>query len=169
MKIITQEILKSLLHYDPETGVFTWLADRGGGVSMGDVAGGDDGRGYIRIRINGKRHKAHRLVWLYVYGHFPSQHMDHINRNPSDNRLCNLREVNDAQNAQNKKTYKNSKSGIRGVRWHTQFSKWHVRLMVNGKQNSLGLYDTIEEAISVRKAAEIKYHTHRPIDADTHI
>jgi len=163
MTQLTQELLKSLLHYDPETGVFTWLSDRGGGISMGDIAGGNDGRGYIRIRVMGKRHKAHRLVWLYVYGRFPSQHMDHINRNPSDNRLCNLREVNDSQNAQNRDVHKNSKSGIKGVRWHTQFSKWHVRLMVNKKQNSLGLYDTLEEAIDARKAAEIKYHSHRPI------
>jgi len=169
MSQLTQDTLKSLLTYNPETGVFTWLVDRGRGVRAGNIAGGDDGRGYTRIRINTIRYKAHRLAWLYVYGRFPVKHIDHINRNTSDNRIVNLREVDDAQNAQNKKTYCNSKSGVRGVRWHTQFLKWHVRIMVNGKQNSLGLYDSLEEAIIVRKNAEIKLHPYRGDNASSNL
>ena len=123
--MITQKELKELLHYDPGTGVFVWkniiTANQ---KKNGDVAGGYDDKGYIKIRINYKHYLAHRLAWLYVYGEWPSKHLDHINRNPSDNRISNLREATHLENNKNASKRKDNTSGYKGVNWHARNKKW---------------------------------------------
>ncbi|HHK4055192.1 TPA: hypothetical protein ACQSSJ_005219, partial [Pseudomonas aeruginosa] len=69
---LTQERLKELLRYDTETGEFTWLARKGSRALVGSKAGSNDGQGYIRIAIDGRRYRAHRLAWLYCYGKWPA-------------------------------------------------------------------------------------------------
>lgn len=89
--MLTQEELKRLLHYDPETGVFTWCQTAANLKHYaGDPAGTLDGQGYISISLKGKVHKAHRLAWLYVYGTIPPQYLIHVNTHRVDNRLLNL-------------------------------------------------------------------------------
>lgn len=99
--MITQEQLKELLDYDPDTGIFTWKVDRIA-IGAGRKAGWLSPRGYIYITINSRRYLAHRLVWLYAHGFLPSE-LDHINRDASDNRLCNLRVVTGSQNNRNRR------------------------------------------------------------------
>jgi hypothetical protein len=90
--------MKDLLSYDPPTGVITWKVSRGR-VKAGDVAGNASHRyGYVAIRINGKRYYAHRIAWELYYGEPPSQTIDHINGDTSDNRICNLRDVDSRTN-----------------------------------------------------------------------
>lgn len=104
---LTQEMLKELLHYDPETGVFTWAAHPPLGHSVGDVAGKASTRGYVHIcfskklRMTRSIYSAHRLAWLYVYGAWPLQDIDHIDQNKSNNALANLRDVSRSQNCRN--------------------------------------------------------------------
>ena len=82
---LTQERLKELLHYDPETGYFTWKISPNNAVKVGSVAG-TSMNNYIRIIIDHKAYLAHRLAFLYMEGYFPEHEVDHINRIRDDNR-----------------------------------------------------------------------------------
>lgn len=113
--MITQERLKQLLDYDPDTGEFTWKLDRSGTVLAGSVAGTVKSSGYIDIRVDGKLYKAHRLAWLYFYGYLPEYFIDHINNNRRDNKIINLRSASKLQNSHNRLTNNSSKSKIKGL------------------------------------------------------
>jgi hypothetical protein len=99
--MLNQKTLKKYLNYDPETGVFKRKINSGK-AKIGDVAGGINGSGYICIRINSVKYRAHRLAWLYVHGKFPDNQIDHINRVKNDNRIDNLRDVTQSVNARNR-------------------------------------------------------------------
>ena len=154
---LTVEYLRELLHYSPETGIFTWKVRTSRRVKIGDITGCPGGAGYLQIRIQSRLHKAHRLAWLYTYGNWPEDQIDHINRNRSDNRISNLRDVSNKQNMQNAGKRGDNKSGHPGVDWHKQNSKWRARIMHNQKDIHLGCFTDIEEAIAARKAAEKLY------------
>ena len=154
---LTAEYLRSILSYDPETGIFTWKIGSANQVKAGDIAGCPDGDGYLRIKVQSRLYRAHRLAWLYTYGERPKGQIDHINRNRSDNRIANLRDVSHKLNLQNKSKYSNNASGHSGVVWNKRASKWLARIAHNRKQIHLGYFNTIEEAISARKAAEKLY------------
>ena len=154
---LTAEKLRELLHYDPETGIFTWKVSTSNGVKVGDITGCPSGPGYLGIRLQRRLHSAHRLAWLYVYGRWPKGQIDHINRNRTDNRICNLREVSHKQNNQNRSKAGNNTSGHTGVVWHKQRSKWQATIKHNQKNVSLGLFTNLEDAVAARKAAEKLY------------
>ena len=154
---LTAEYLRSVLHYDPATGIFTRKVSTSTNAKVGAVAGCRGGRGYLRIQLQGRKYLAHRLAWLYVYGEWPEDQLDHINRNRSDNRRANLREVTNKQNLQNAGKRSDNTSGHPGIYWHKQRSKWVARIMHNQKHIHLGCFNTLEEAISARKAAEKLY------------
>lgn len=144
---LTQSKLKDQLNYNPETGIFTWVSIKQK-VHIGMIAGGYTDKGYILINIFGRKYAAHRLAWLYVYGEFPPDLIDHINGIKDDNRICNLRKATPAENNQNiRKAFKSNKSsGLLGVSWLEYKKKWHSRIVINGKQKSLGFYKTPMEA-----------------------
>jgi hypothetical protein len=164
---LSQEYLKECLEYNPETGVFFWLyrplkhfkSERRqrifNSVYSGKPCGHLSEEGYLVIRFDGMLHKAHRLAWLYVYGELPKQWLDHINRNRSDNRICNLRLASPALNAQNASTRKDNTSGIPGVSWHKATGKWVVQISKQGKSTHVGLFPTIQEAKLAREQAEL--------------
>lgn len=132
--MLTQEILKKHLHYDCDTGIFKWIKS--------DNVAGTENRGYILIRINNNRYFAHRLAWLYVYGTFPKNDIDHINGIRNDNRLINLRDVTRSVNLQNlKKCYSNNKSGLLGVSWNKKANKWQASIGLNGKLIYIGMFN----------------------------
>ena len=138
---ITQKELKQLLHYEPETGVFTWLQDRSDKVKAGDVAGGK-GTAYKRICLNYKNYQAHRLAFLYMTGEWPQHMVDHIDGDPSNNKWSNLRQANAYQNARNKATQSNNKSGHVGI-WKPK-GRDHWVVQVRGKH--VASCATMEEA-----------------------
>jgi hypothetical protein len=156
--MITQQKLKELLNYNQDTGIFTWISKSKNKISIGYTAGTKNFYGYIIITLKGKRYRAHRLAWLYVNGKFPKNCIDHINNNPSDNRICNLREATYKENSCNQKLKKNNKSGVKGVTWHKVYKKWQARISVNSKRILLGFFDDLEFAELVINEARQKYH-----------
>jgi hypothetical protein len=156
--MITQLELQSILNYDLQTGIFTRKIKRNFKQKIGEVCGTYHPDGYIYIQLNNKKYKAHRLAWLYIYGYFPKNMIDHINNIQSDNRICNLREATNSQNQYNAKVRKDNTSGIKGVSWNKNAKKWQVNLNINGKTKYFGIYKTKELAESVIKTVRNKYH-----------
>ena len=154
---LTAEYLRSILHYDQETGIFTWKVRTARRVKVGDVAGRQHGGGYLRIKVQSRDYLAHRLAWLYMNGEWPTDQIDHINRVKTDNRISNLREVTNKQNHQNAGKSSNNTSGHPGVCWHKRDFKWIAKIMHNQKSINLGYFTNIEDAVSARKAAEKLY------------
>jgi len=159
--MLTQDYLKSLLNYDPDTGEFTWLVDRVH-AKAGERAGLVKHDGYVRIRINNRAHSAHRLAWLYEYGVFPKNGIDHINGDRADNRISNLRAANQAENMQNLAMYKSNKSGFMGVYFHKRNKKYQATIKAYGKQKHLGYFDTAESAFEAYKEAKRALHSFNP-------
>jgi hypothetical protein len=158
---ITYERLRELLTYNSETGAFIWNMDRKcRQVKAGDVAGHKSRLGYMVTGIDGSAPMLmHRLAWFYVYGQHPSEQIDHINGNRSDNRLINLRVVNNQQNNQNRHILRSTNtSGYAGVSWHKQRSRWNATITVSGKKKSLGLYASAKEAGAIAAKARAQMH-----------
>ena len=157
--MITQKALKDFLHYDPETGIFTRRFATGT-AKAGDVAGGVMKTGYHRISVDGVRYYTHRLAWLYIHGEFPPNHMDHIDGDPLNNRIDNLRAVTRNENMKNMKLCSTNKSGKHGVYWHKKAGKWAARLHHKNKPIHLGLFVDFDAAVKRREDAEIEYGFH---------
>lgn len=156
--ILDQTGLKDQLSYDPETGVFTWAQTRPGTAKKGTHAGCKNREGYVQIMVRGKYHAAHRLAWLYVYGEWPVLQVDHINGNPNDNRIANLRLVSASENAQNKrKARSDNSSGFLGVTAH--YGKWRAQISVMGERHHLGNFSTPEEAHAAYVEAKRRIHS----------
>lgn len=158
---LTAQRLRELLHYDPQTGVFTRLETtsfqrkRLIGKPCGCIS---KGNGYIAISVDGRSYRGHRLAWLYVHGEWPAV-VDHINRNRSDNRIDNLRNVTQAINVQNSETpMPSSKSGIRGVSWSVERKRWVAAISVNNKVRPLGRFMTQAEAHAAYLKARKEFH-----------
>lgn len=157
--ILSQELLRALLHYNPNTGIFTWLARPPWRTSTSQA--GTVGRcGGIRIMVNYKLYGAHRLAWLYITGDWPKDQIDHINHIRTDNRFINLREATGSQNQRNRSLGKNNTSGVFGVHWRKDLQKWQARIQKNNKQISLGAFVNKSDAIICRKKAEIEHNYH---------
>lgn len=132
------------LNYQPETGVFTWIKTPANAVKVGQRAGGISGSGYRYIWIRGRAYSEHRLAWLFVYGRWPENHVDHINGVLDDNRLCNLRDATRSQNQANRAATRKSKSGFKGV--HSHGRKWVASIQRDKQPTYLGTFDTAELA-----------------------
>ena len=156
--MITQSELKELLDYNQDTGIFTWKKNVSSRARVGDIAGSLSQAGYMNIVISKKKYSSHRLAWFYIYGEFPSNDIDHINNNKSDNRIINLREATRNQNNCNRNIQKNNKSGVKGIYKHTQYDKWVAEIKINKKSIYLGVFDNLELAKLVISEARNKYH-----------
>ena len=155
--MLTQERLKKLLNYDPETGVFKWNASRGRALKS-SVAGNQENTGYLSIRIDEVRYRAHRLAWFYIHAKFPKREIDHIDGVKNNNRLSNLREATKSENQRNKKLPCHNTSGLKGVCWSKMANKWRAFIKVEGKGKHLGYFVTKEEAEMVSHDARKNFH-----------
>jgi hypothetical protein len=155
-EVLNQEFLKSILEYNPKTGIFTWIKIYHKSM-IGKKAGSKLDTGYIKIEINDINYSAHRLAWLYMMGKWPKNQIDHINGIRDDNRFCNLREATGTENQGNKKLNKNNTSGYRGVSWNKNSKKWESRLKVNDKRIYLGSFNSKKEAALAYNRAALEY------------
>lgn len=154
----TAERIKTLLHYDPDTGNFKWKVYRAVTAKAGYLAGNTDTRGHSQIRIDGRLYQAHRIAFLYMTGKVPDDQVDHINGVRNDNRWCNLRLANANENARNAKLRSDNKSGVKGVFFNKLTEKYQASIRFNGKLIHLGVFKNIEDATRIRESAAIKYH-----------
>ncbi len=161
--MITQEYLKCILNYSPETGGFTWLKSKTNRALPGSSAGCLDSKGYRVIGINGKLHKAHRLAFLWMTGEIPIDHIDHENHIRSDNTWTNIKLTTPLSNQRNRKLPTNNKTGIIGVRSNNKGRKkpYRANIVVKGETINLGTYFSLFEAACARKSAEVKYGFHK--------
>jgi len=156
---IAQGRLKELLHYNPETGVFTRLVDTGPNAKAGDVVGSKNNNGYLRVVLDGKLYALHRLAVVYMTGKMPEGDVDHANGDKADNRWSNLRPCSRAQNMANSKRQVNNKSGFKGVCYDARGQKkWRAQISVANKKVYLGSFDTAQDAHLAYIAAANKFH-----------
>ena len=173
----TQELLRKLLDYDPETGALIWrertpdmftAATRSAEWQCKNWNSGYVGKpalnslakhGYLRGTLLQKHQYAHRIIWKWMTGEEPNI-IDHINGTRNDNHWKNLRSGSQSQNMQNARMRSNNTSGTLGVTWHTTAQIWTARIQINNHKIFLGNFNNIKDAIAARKAAEIKYGFH---------
>lgn len=147
--MLTFERARELLVYDPETGVFT---RKTGGAVSGTIY-----NGYVRLGIDGRNYRAHRVAWLVFHGRWPGA-LDHIDGDRANNRIANLREVTTTENNRNKKIGRNNTSGVLGVYKHR--NRWRANIKAGGKLLTIGHFASFDEAVAARKAAERQYGFH---------
>lgn len=152
--------LRSALHYNEETGAFTWLVSTNGRIKVGDPAGSLNSKGYMTIGFKGKERKAHRMAWLWKYGVWPTGQIDHIDGDKSNNRIANLREVTNTENQQNRRRARrdNKSTGLIGSKLHRKTGKYMANIGVDGKRIYLGLFATPELAHEAYLQAKRKLH-----------
>ena len=132
--LVSQQDLKDYFMWDDVSNVLRWLRPLGNRVSIGSVAGCINKlTGYRVIAINRVKYLAHRLVWLYHYGEWPSDQIDHIDGDPLNNHIDNLRVVTNQENLKNQKLYINNTSGVAGVYFHKQHQKWRAEIRLTAK------------------------------------
>lgn len=163
-QMLTQQELKRLLDYDPETGRLIWLVSTSNRVKAGHEAGSvrlaRTGKRYRLVGIRGVHIQAHRLIWLWMTGEFPNNQIDHIDGNGINNKWQNLRAVTKIENSRNVRRRINNKSGVTGVVWCSFKKRWRAVIWIDKKQKYLGTYDSLEEAAEVRKEASKRYGFH---------
>lgn len=158
--MLTQEKLKSILHYDPKTGVFTWRVRQAFNTHIGERAGNlCKVSGYWRIGLEGRHYKASRLAVLYMTGEWPKGIVDHKDRVRSNDVWENLRDVSYAvNNANMSKKSRQVGTNVPGVYWYANRKKWRVSVTWKGKQLSCGYYDDVELAELVATEARAKLY-----------
>ena len=159
---LTQERLKEMLHYDPDTGVFSWLKKPAKKIVVGSRAGiARHARGYRSVGLFGERHQEHRLAFLYMTGMWPDDGVDHINGIAGDNRMCNLRLCTHAENHQNRPA-----TDTTGTAWSACSRRWAARIKVQGVTIHIGMFDSRQEAHQAYLAAKARLHTFQPTPRD---
>lgn len=157
---MNQSEVREILNYDEKTGEFTWRTKISHKVVIGRLAGHINDSGYRIIKIKGIRYRAHRLAWLYIYGEWPEQQIDHINGRREDNRIINLRSATPRDNSKNQKRRVDNQSGCTGISKHSLANRWVAQITLDGKSTYLGIYEDFFEACCARKAAEKKHGFH---------
>jgi HNH endonuclease/AP2 domain len=142
---LTQEYLKEILHYEPETGLWFWFRDNSGKLA------GQIHNGYVLITIDGVKYLAHRLAFLYMTGKWPENDVDHKDNIRNNNEWSNLRDCTHSQNMHNKPISKRNSSGAKGVSYSKVTKKYRATI-------ALGTFNTLEEARVAYENAAKKLH-----------
>lgn len=155
----TQARLKELFDYDPDTGLVTRRTTVNNKAKIGERLARKTTGGYIQVSVDRRLYALHRLIWMWVYGEYPQDHIDHINRVRDDNRLSNLRVVTHAENMLNKAVYSSNWTGTPGVTWYSRGSKWVARISAKGRRMHLGYFPSMEAAKEAYLKAKEMHHT----------
>ena len=152
--------IKDWLHYDSVKGDLVWKKKPAKNIAVGAIAGSRNPAGYIRLRIDKQWFLAHRICWFLHYGNFPENQIDHIDGDPSNNAISNLRSVNCTGNARNQKQRVDNASGITGVCIDKRRGTWLSTISLDGKNHHLYSGKDFFEAVCRRRSAEIKNNFH---------
>lgn len=176
---LTPHLLREMIAYEPATGELRWRPrsachfrddDRHTAASRKNQWNGKfadkvaltkvNRSGYLAGAIFGTSVLAHRVAYAIYHGAWPDQ-VDHINGDPADNRIANLRSVDRSGNHRNRRLPKSNRSGVIGVRWNPKISKWCAAIRTGGRQQHLGSFADKSEAVAARAAAEREagYHS----------
>lgn len=143
---LTQERLKEVLTYDPNSGIFRHNRSiNNKKISAGQIAGYDRD-GYLIVGVDGVYYKLHRLAFLYMTGKWPLECVDHADADKHNNAWNNLRDATKEENAKNRGKGPDNTSGWKGVTWHKRIGMWQARIGVANKRIHLGYYDDVREA-----------------------
>ena len=153
-KETTQALETAKQRYVVRGGRLYWKCDAPR-AKKGDPAGCMDSKGYFIVRIAGALFKAHRVIFAMYHGRWPEGDLDHRNGDRADNRIRNLRVADRSQNMWNRKAHVTSKTGVLGV--CRAGSKWRAQMYFNRQSVLRKDFDTLEEAVAARRAAERKY------------
>lgn len=143
---LTHDLLLALLHYDPATGIFTRRVSTAPRALAGSIAGDPDGKGYLRLRIDGKRYLAHRVAWFYMTGEWPVGEVDHKNLKRQENWWDNLRLADAQSNKWNRGAYSNNISGLKGAHYNRANRNWGAHIRIDGKNIHIGVFSSPEAA-----------------------
>lgn len=151
---ITHERVKELFDYHLD-GYLVWKEKKGRNPKISGEAGWDS-NGYRKVTIDGKNHYVHRVVFLFINGFMP-KNIDHIDGNPMNNKISNLREATQSQNLMNKAMQSNNKSGVKGLTWCKTYNKWAARITSNKKYHHVGYFENFDEAVDAlaKKRSEL--------------
>lgn len=154
-KDLTAKSVRSIFLYDHSTGKLFYKVRRNGRVPAGSEVGCLCPDGYLRTTIKKECYLVHRLIWLFFYGKWPKEEIDHVNRNRKDNRIINLREATRFQNVCNVPLRKDNKSGLRGVHYYKNRKMWCAQ--IGGKtRKTIGYFNSKEEAYKAYSQEVIK-------------
>lgn len=140
---LTQDLLHELFEY--RDGVLYWKVAKAISIKIGDAAGSLQNNGYLSTKINNKMYLNHRLIFLMHKGFLP-EILDHIDGNPLNNDINNLRPATKNQNQHNRKINKNNTTGFKGVVFDKKLGKFYCRICIDGKRKAIGYYSTAKEA-----------------------
>jgi hypothetical protein len=152
---LTLERLRTVIHYDPLTGVFEWTTQRNNHRALPGTSAGHykSKRKYVIIGIYHHNYFAHRIAWLYMTGEMPTCDIDHINGDRADNRWANLRLATRSQNNANAKRRADNTSGFKGVTFNKRRNGWQAQIKLTGRNYNLGCFITPEEAHAAYRVA----------------
>jgi hypothetical protein len=149
----SQALLQEWFDYDPVTGIFIWKKVHYTNAKLlGKPAGTLRKSGYVFIGVPGfgrLRLGAHRLAWIYVHGLMVGGgEVDHIDTNPSNNAIENLRLATSTEQKRNKKVQSNNRCGLKGAYYHAchKGKKWRSQIKVGDRLIFLGYFPTAQEA-----------------------
>ena len=142
--------VRCLFAYDPETGTLRNRLTGSTGFVHQD--------GYVRVSIRNKTYPASRIIWWHIHGEWPDGDIDHINRVKADNRLANLRVLPRSENVRRSQRPYRSTTGCRGIATNKRGKPYRANIDIRGKKIHLGCFDTIEEAVAARRAAELQHN-----------
>ncbi len=151
---LTYEKVNRLFKYDQSTGFLFWRINFSKKIRAGCKAGYLNSCGHLRLKLYGKQFYIHRIIWLMNYGYLPENFIDHIDKDKTNNKLNNLREVSFQCNLRNKGNQNNNTSGVKGVTWHERDKRWRVAIGLNNKKYKLGSFKDFDEAVCFRLAVE---------------
>ena len=156
-RLPSQDEIKAILRYEPETGVFYWVANTYRQNRIGKVAGTNKSDGRRHINIKDKPYLSYRLAWVYMTGSEPKGVIDHIDGDPSNDRWSNLRDVSHRANSQNQRgPMRDNKCGLLGVTRHRKKFAAHIKF--GGIDRHIGVFDTPEQAHDAYLSAKREYH-----------
>jgi len=171
-KIPSREYLNECFRYDVETGKLYWKerprehfkTDQAFKALNTRYSGKEaftsiNSNGYKFGTLNLLNWQAHRIIYKLIFDEEPEQ-IDHINGIRTDNRICNLRSANNQENQKNTVKRIDNTSGTTGVYWSIKNNKWRCQINTRSGQKHLGYFKNLDEAIAIRKAAEIEYGYH---------